>query len=158
MTRPCTVCIHTDRSEIDAALVAGTPYRELALRFALSVHALSRHRDRHIPPALSAASAAADVTRADDLLGQVTALRDRALALLDRAEGQDDVRAAVVALREARGCVELLAKVAGQLNEAPTINLVASPDWVRLRTVLLSALAPFPDARAAAAAALLAAE
>jgi uncharacterized phage protein gp47/JayE len=124
----------------------------------LSLAALSRHRDQHVPARLTAASAAREVARADTLLEQVQSLRDRALALLDRAERDGDIRAAVVALRETRATVELLAKLAGELQEAAVVNIVASPDWCRIRTVLLSALAPFPDACAAAAAALLAAE
>jgi len=157
VSRPCSVCSHPDRDEIDAALVNRTSYRDISGQYRVSRSALSRHAE-HIPAQLAAASAAQEVARADTLLGQVQSLRDRALSLLDRAERDGDVRAAVVALRETRATIELLAKLAGELQEAAVVNIVASPDWCRIRTVLLSALAPFPDARAAAAAALLAAE
>jgi hypothetical protein len=156
VTRPCSVCTHPDRAAIDAALVNRTSYRDISGQYRVSRSALSRHAE-HIPSRLTAASAAADVARADTLLGQVQSLRDRALSLLDRAERDGDLRAAIVALRETRNTVELLAKIAGELNDAPTVNVVTSPDWCALRTTLLNALEPFPDARAAAAAALLAA-
>jgi len=40
----------------------------------------------------------------------------------------------------------------------PEADLVRHPAWIRVRTVLMQALAPFPEAGAAVAAALLAAE
>ncbi len=59
---------------------------------------------------------------ADDLLVQVCDFRDKALGVLKKAEGAKDWRASIAAIREARGCVELIGKVAGQLKDAPTLN------------------------------------
>jgi len=44
MPRHCTVCDHSDRAEIDAALVERQPFRDLAGRFRLSSTALHRER------------------------------------------------------------------------------------------------------------------
>ena len=49
---------------------------------------------------------------------------------------------------------ELLAKLLGQLKEGTTINLLLSPDWLKLRTAILRALESFPDARLALASAI----
>lgn len=46
---------------------------------------------------------------------------------------------------------ELLAKLLGQLKDGPTVNVLISPDWQRLRSVILEALMPYPDARIALA-------
>ena len=43
----------------------------------------------------------------------------------------------------------------GELDTRPTVNVLLSPRWVEVRAVLLDALAPFPEARTSAAAALL---
>lgn len=51
--------------------------------------------------------------------------------------------------------LELLAKLDGKLQQEGTINITINPQWVEIRMVLLTALAPYPDARAAVAAALL---
>lgn len=51
---------------------------------------------------------------------------------------------------------ELLAKLLGELNEAPQLNLTVSAEWAVVRTALLVALAPYPEARAAVAERLLA--
>ncbi len=147
MGRRCTVCTHPKRDEIDRALIAGEPYRDIARRYGLSKDALRRHRE-HIPKELARSREAEEVARADELLGQVQELRDRALSILDKAERSKDLRTALQAIREARQCVELLAKLAGELSEAPQVNILLSPQWVELRKTILVALDPFPEARA----------
>ncbi len=54
-------------------------------------------------------------------------------------------------IRAARGCVELLAKLMGELNESPTVNITINPQWVELRTLIVEVLQPYPDARQAVA-------
>jgi hypothetical protein len=60
----------------------------------------------------------------------------------------------VKAATAGRGLFELLAKVEGKLNEQPIVNVIVSPEWAMLRSELMRALAPFPDARAAVASSL----
>jgi hypothetical protein len=43
MGKPCTVCVHPDRSAIDAALEAGHPLRGIAAAHGVSKTALHRH-------------------------------------------------------------------------------------------------------------------
>ncbi len=154
MTRHCTVCDHSDRDEIDAALVERQPFRNLAGRFRLSSTALHRHAQRHVPATLAQARQAQEVARGDDLLAHVEGLRDRAIGVLARAEAAEDLRAAVSAIKEARGCVELLAKMMGELREGHNVNIIMTPEWGRARGVILGALAYHPDARVSVALAL----
>lgn len=84
---------------------------------------------------------------ADDLLAQVGSLKQRALALLFEAEGAKDVRGAVVACREVRECISLLAELAGKLDKSPKVNVLVMPEWVGLRATILQALEPYPEAR-----------
>ncbi len=146
--------MNSDRAEIDAALVERQPFRNLAGRFRLSSTALHRHAQRHVPAALARAREAHEVARGDDLLAQVEGLRDRAMGVLARAEAAEDLRAAVSAIKEARGCVELLAKMMGELRDGQTVNILVSPEWGRARGVILAALADHPDARVSVALAL----
>jgi hypothetical protein len=154
MPRTCTVCTHKQRSAIDAALVGREPFRHIAAQYKVSTSALVRHSDDHLPASLLKAQAAREAADADALLAQVVDLRDKALSVLEKAEGSDDLRAAVSAIREARGCVELLAKLAGELKDAPTINLVLSAEWLTVQAAVLTALGPHPEARLAVAGAL----
>ncbi len=154
MPRRCTICTHKRRVEIDQALVAREPFRAIARQYGVSKDALLRHHDDHLPTALVKAQDAAEAAQADALLAQVVELRDRALGVLDKAEGADDLRAATGAIREARGCVELLGKLAGQLKDVPTVNILVSAEWRVVQVTILEALKSYPDARLAVAAAL----
>jgi len=148
MARKCSICTHNKRREIDQAIIAGQSYRDIAGRFGLSKSAVERHAKAHLPATLVKAQEVEEVAQAGALLAQVQELRDRAFKILDRAERSQDLRAALQALREARGCVELLAKLAGETSEAPQVNLLLSPQWVELRKTILLALEPYPEARA----------
>jgi hypothetical protein len=120
---------------------------------------VARHAASHLPKTLVKAHAAAEVTHADDLLGQVRDLQGRALGILRRAERKGDLRSASGAIREARGLIELLGRLAGELQSGTTtINIVALPEWRELRGRLLTALEPFGEARTAVVMALEAGE
>jgi hypothetical protein len=154
MPRTCTICAHDKRPTIDEALVARRPFRTIADQYSVSKTALIRHHDDHLPSSLMKAQSAREAANADALLAQVVDLRDKALSVLEKAEGSDDLRAAVSAIREARGCVELLAKLAGELKDAPTVNIVVSAEWLTIQALVLTALEPHPEARLSVASAL----
>ena len=116
MPRVCTICAHPDRDAIDAAIINGEPNRRIATRCVVSEAAIRRHRADHLSLRLTAAHDVQEAATADDLLTQVQHLATRALAILSAAEADGDRRIALGAIREARGCLELLGKVAGQLG------------------------------------------
>ena len=142
MARTCTICRHEKRADIDRALIAHQPFRAIARQYEASKDALIRHHDNHLPAALLKAKDAEEVAQADVLLRQVGELRDRALAILDKAEAAAEYRDALAAIREARGCLELLGKLAGQLQDAPTVNVILSAEWRDIQAVMLVALEP----------------
>ncbi len=81
-------------------------------------------------------------------------LRDKALSLLRKAEAVSDLRTALMGVREAARCLELMAKLTGDLDEGATINVIANPQFIVVQQAILSALAPHPAARAAVVKAL----
>lgn len=157
MPRTCTICNHPERPEIDRALLSGEAYRTIAKRYGASPSAVLRHRE-HLPTQLVKAQAAEEVAQADNLLEQVKFLQTRALSILDRADLAGDLRTALSAIREARGNLELLAKLLGELQQEGTVNVTVSPEWLTLRAVLITALQPYPDAARAVSRALTAGE
>lgn len=48
MGRLCTICMHADRADIEAALDAGQPLREIAAAYGASKTGLHRHRQVHL--------------------------------------------------------------------------------------------------------------
>ena len=150
----CTICSSTNRDAIDSALVSGESFRTIAAQFGVSTAALQRHKAHHLPAALAQARNASEATRGDDLLEQVNALRSRAFGILTQAEETGELRTALAAIREARGCLELLARLLGELQDGAQVNISVAPQWISLRTTILAALVPFPDAKRAVAVAL----
>jgi transposase-like protein len=149
MPRRCTVCDHPGRHGIDEALVTGAPYRSVAKRFGLSESAVYRHKTEHLLAHLLKARKAEEVAQADDLLDQVRYLQVHALDILERAEKAGDLRTALSAISQARGNLELLGKLAGELDERPVVNLNVSAEWLELRAVIVGALEPYSEARGA---------
>ena len=119
---------------------------------------MRRHKSNHLPAKLVMAERAAEVAEADTLLEQVKGLQGRAYAILEKAEKAGELRTALGAIREARGNLELLAKLLGELDEQPVVNLNFSPEWLELRAVIVGALAPHPEALGAVVGALEGAE
>lgn len=66
---------------------------------------------------------AKEVARADSLLDQIKRLQSDALRILGKAEEDADWKASVSAIREARGCLETLARLTDKLkDEKPVVN------------------------------------
>jgi hypothetical protein len=149
MPRRCTVCDHPDLHSIDESLVSGTAYRSVAKRSGLSESAVYRHKTEHLPAHLMKAREVEEVAHADDLLDQVRNLQTHALDILERAEKTGDLRTALAAISQARGNLELLGKLAGELDERPVVNLNISSEWLELRAVIVGALEPHPAAHTA---------
>jgi hypothetical protein len=154
MPPTCSICTHPKRDAINASLTANTEsLRDIAGRFGISKSALERHK-AHIPKALTLARQAEEITQADSLLDHVQDLQARALTILNTAEESGDLKSALGGIREARACLELLAKLRGELDERPVVNLTVNPVWLETRAVIITALAGYPEAREAVAKAL----
>ncbi len=132
--KTCAVCSHPRRTEIDRLLVEKVSLRDIAGQFGVSRSALSRHAG-HIPAALVAAKEACMVADAGTLLDQVKGLVARATGILDRAELAGEHHAELGAIREVRGCLELLGKVSGELRTSASAIAVANAQTVSVRTL-----------------------
>jgi hypothetical protein len=156
--RPCTICVHPDHAEIDRQLIAGMAMPGISSNFGVTTKSLTRHRDNHVPTADMQAGAAevvaAETRHGAGLVKDATMLRDKALSLLRKAEAVSDLRTALMGVREAARCLELMAKLTGDLDEGATINVIANPQFIVVQQAILSALAPHPAARAAVVKAL----
>ena len=146
MSRTCTVCENPNILNINENLIAGQSYRSIAKQFSLSESAVYRHKN-HISQTLVKAKDARESVYADSLLDQVKSLMEKALEILAKAEVEDDLRTALIAVREARGGCELLGKLLGELREYPQVNILISPEWVSLRATILQAIEPYPEAK-----------
>jgi hypothetical protein len=132
-------------------LVNGKPFRNIAEQFGTSVSALTRHKAEHIPAAMAQAKSAAEVAQADGLVHQLVRLQADARRIEEKAEETGDLRVALMGIRELVRIVELTAKLIGELDDRPQVNVLLAPEWTAVRVALLAALQPFPEARFAVA-------
>jgi hypothetical protein len=91
------------------------------------------------------------------LVERIEAQIDRVERVAQAGEKANSSKQVLDATREMRGLLELLGKASGELRDSPqvAVNLIASPDWVRLRAAIFEVLAEYPDARAALSTRLL---
>jgi hypothetical protein len=85
----------------------------------------------------------------NDTLAEVRALKTRAMETLEQAQKAGDLKTALIGIREARGCLETCLKAEGQLKDGSQITIINNPEWVELRTLIITALDDFPQAKAA---------
>ena len=137
MPRSCPICDHEDLDEINAALASNERIRTIAERWSVRKTALMRHRNEHLPySAIEAKEAEAKEAEAreaeakeaeedapgDDLLDQVRDLQERALATLEEAEEAEELNAALRAIREVKGNLELMTDPLNELDERSVDN------------------------------------
>ena len=146
MPRTCTICAHKKRSAIEKALLAGESFRNVAGRYGTTTGSLFRHKSDHLAATVIKASAAAEVTHGDDLLTKLASIESEARGILKQAKTAKDLRTALLACRELTRLLDLLARLRGELQNAPTVINIQV-----LAPVILNALEGYPEARLAVA-------
>jgi hypothetical protein len=166
LTRTCTICKHSQKDDIDTALIGNGTFRYISEKYNVSTGALQRHKKEHLIHRLAEVQKAKDVAlnkfaekaaheareeidHSGDMLTQIQDLGKRALSLLNQAEESGDLRTALAGIKEARGCIELLAKIEGRLDDRPQVNINLSSQWIKLRATIINVLQPYPAARQA---------
>jgi len=137
VARTCTICSHPKLVNIDRQLLRGDMLNGIAHRFHVSPDAVGRHR-RHMRKAMLKAQAAAetqDLVYGQTLIDEVKAIKADAERLQLEAEGRRDIRAALQAIRERVGIVELQAKLMGNsridlVGHLPVALVLLEPDIV----------------------------
>ena len=121
MPRRCTICHHPQHEEIAVSLFRdGT--RATARQFQVSLPALDRHKG-HLPDRIVKAQQAEVVSEATSLLARVEGLMQESEKIAAAAKLEKNWPAATSALREARGCLELLGKLRGELQQPGALHL-----------------------------------
>ncbi len=154
MPQTCTVCTSPQRAAIDRALIAEVPLRDIAGQHGLSKSAVDRHKAEHLPGHMVKAQAQEDVRTAIDVVKQLKAINAATLAILQDARNTKQHTVALMAIDRVQRQIELQAKLLGELQQEGSVNIVINQQVATYTAILMQALGPWPDARAAVAAAL----
>jgi hypothetical protein len=159
MGRNCVTCMSPRRAAIDAQLAGGEPLAAVARRYKLTPDALRRHRNAHLSKAIVAVAIEQYGLESAASAYESTVLRleglvDRLEGLLTVAEDRKSLMGGANIAREIRSSLELIARLRGELDTRPvhtTVNVLASSEFSTVVSKLIEALAPYPEARLAAA-------
>jgi len=168
-TGRCQGCNHVERVRIERLLAAGASVKGAARKFAIDYHALRRHWINHVSAEARATYIAGAGATKDQL---ETVVADESLALVDHyriargglhrafsaaCEAGDGSALAMLAGRlheNFRDC----ARLTGELQRGPLLNIqnnvLVNPDYTKAIARIVSAVAPFPEARQAVIVAL----
>jgi len=124
MARRCTVCDHPKLADIDCDLVGRAQVSWVARKYGLTQSAVDRHKQHHITRIMSRAPDVEDAVRAESLLAKTQALYQSAVDILRDSQVTGKQNTALRAIREIRSTIELLAKLAGELDESTRVGVV----------------------------------
>jgi len=163
MPRVCSICTHPQRVAIDRALTEmSDSNRRIASQYDVSERAIRDHKANHLKVRMLKAVEKredADIRTAIDVVGQLKAINGAALSVLKSARDANDGDLALKAIDRIQRQIELQAKLIGELQQEGTTNIIVNnPEWVQIRTALMVALTPFPDAAQAVAGTLVSLE
>lgn len=90
---------------------------------------------------------AENIGQAIDVVKQLRAVNAACLEVLKKARASGDDATLLRAVDRLHRQIELQARLLGELQEAPQVNLVVLPEWQRIRVLVVEALQPYPEAR-----------
>lgn len=153
---PCKVCLHPKRSEIEKQIADRTLTRsQAAIIVGCHNSTVSRHMWLCVAPHVAElARKEAREIQSIDVIHQLAQSHQTIQHILEKALCEGKERVALKALEVEIKQFELTAKLTGQLNEAPQVNFLLSPEYMELKQVIIEALEPYPEARQQAARAL----
>jgi hypothetical protein len=123
----------------------------------LSDTAIRHHAINCVPELMRTAAddaAERDVTTVETVRQEALNLMDEAKEMIQEAKAADDLRGRAACLTSAKGCLELLARITGDIGADIEIRVQASASWQKAKTAIIAALAPHPAALADVVAAL----
>jgi transposase-like protein len=162
MSRRSPIAHRVDRAEIERDLAIGIPIRRLAAKYGLDKSTLHRWRKR-LPPQLRAAMLAQSlrpgvdleklrVTESEGLLVHLAAQRAKLLLMQDAAASAEQYQVASAIAAQVHRNLEIVGKYLGEFAQhhvSTSVSVLISAEYLELRSTLLRALQPFPEARAA---------
>jgi hypothetical protein len=161
MGRKSKIEAHPQSEEIIKRLASGEEYSDIVRDIpGLTWDDLDYYQKNKLPNIISKSKdlkaladeiEQADVHLGDTYLQLVIGLQKKALDALEQQNAKEDPKSWAMVSREARGYVELMGKALDRIREAPPaqITVINNPEWVELRTLIITALEPYPEAREA---------
>lgn len=161
MGRKSKIEAHPQSEEIIRRLTSGEEYSKIVEDFPdIRYQDLDYYAENKLPEILSKSKdlkaladeiEQADVHKGDTYLQLVIGLQKKALDALELQDASSDPKSWAMVSREVRGYLELLGKALDRIRDTPPaqVTIINNLEWVELRTVIITALDNFPEAKLA---------
>lgn len=143
----CAVCTHKNIKKINEQLTAGESCRRIASQYGLHYQAVTRHKKNHLPDTLVKSKDAEIICHADDLLTQQNRLLKLSWDIANRFISQGDDQGALKAISQIRENLKVLLEVEGKINQRNQFNVILSPQFLQIQTILMDELKKYPHIR-----------
>jgi len=155
MVTQCKFCNSPEKSALERKIVAGRITRtEAAARIGANPASVTRHMKNHVSALVRGEIIKSDGALALNVTAQIHETHDDVRAIITRAIRKGNDKLALKAIEVELKTIELAAKLSGQLDERPTLNLLLDARYAQLRETIIEKLMPYPEARLALADAL----
>jgi hypothetical protein len=117
MPQTCSICKHPEKQAIEIALVRKIPMTRIAQQTGTGMYSIRRHA-QHMAASvvLRAPHEVGQTVQAVSLLDRVQGLMLEIRQIAEQAKKNKNWTSALGAMRELRGCLELLGKLSGELT------------------------------------------
>ncbi|MGV8125847.1 MAG: hypothetical protein ACP5PV_01375 [Methanothrix sp.] len=162
MPKSCTICEDPRRDEFDRRARIEDNIAKIAQDFALSYDAFYRHvKANHHIREVTAKPTASELTTSEEIYKEIVIWHKEARDLQQKAKSDGDIKTALLGLEKALKCLELMAKINGQIQEQnininlQQVSIYQSPEWSKVGAALADLLSPYPELRREVAGRLL---
>jgi hypothetical protein len=170
-TSPCAVCKHPDRARIELMRAGGASLDTIAKKYKIGRDSIWRHYGRHVSEATKAQliagplqlSQLAERAAAEglSLLDYLSIIRSTLMDQFQHAAAANDKNGAGITSGRLLQCLDQIGRLTGEITRISSNTVVNnntlvinSPQFARVQGAIISALAPYPDARLAVVEAL----
>jgi hypothetical protein len=166
----CSICTHPDRAMVEQTRIAGASLDTIAAKYGVSRDAIWRHMSKHVSEDLRAEYLAGiplkelaekAASEGVSVLQHFAIIRATLMTQFQLAASVNDKNATAILAGRLTEVLREIGRITGEMGalaaNSITINnttVLNSPVFATLQANLLTALAPFPEARAAVVQAL----
>lgn len=165
----CAVCVHAERTRIELLIAGGASQRSVARKYGLNHHAVSRHYLSHVSDERKANLILGPVQRQElasrlseestSVMDHLRAVRSGLYQLFNTTLEAGDASTGALVAGRLHENLNAIARLTGQLATSPLVQInnsqhttnffTADPAFAAFQARLITALRPFPEARAA---------
>lgn len=149
MARPCRLCEHPDREELETALLRRERTQEdVAGILGTTKQAISLHVRNHVPEAVRLAISQGKATQAGlNVTRQLIEINQASREILEGARKAEDPGLALRAIDRVEKQLRLQAEILGDIQAGVTVNVNQAPAFLEFRALVLNVLDEYPEVK-----------